>query len=100
IFAGASHMNNILLCGGLMVPVLFQDILMLFPLGVYVDRPVTLMEVTPGYPQPEIWDTYKKILDKSDETNTRIEYENRFSFYDRSKKAYAIVTTSEKSLYA
>lgn len=99
-FPGASHTNNLIRCDGLMVPELLQDILKLFPLDVYVDSPVTLMEVTPGDPQPEIWDTYKKILDKSDETNTRIEYENRFSFYDRSKKAYAIVTTSEKSLYA
>lgn len=99
-FPGASHTNNLIRCDGLMVPELLQDILKLFPLDVYVDSPVTLMEVTPGDPQPEIWDTYKKILDKSDEKNTRIEYENRFSFYDRSKKAYAIVTTSEKSLYA
>jgi len=99
-FPGASHTNNLIRCDGLMVPELLQDILKLFPLDVYVDSPVTLMEVTPGDPQPEIWDTYKKVLDKSDEKNTRIEYENRFSFYDRSKKAYAIVTTSEKSLYA
>lgn len=99
-FPGASHTNNLIRCDGLMVPELLQDILELFPLDVYVDSPVTLMEVTPGDPQPEIWDTYKKVLDKSDEKNTRIEYENRFSFYDRSKKAYAIVTTSEKSLYA
>ena len=99
-FPGASHTNNLIRCDGLMVPELLQDILKLFPLDVYVDSPVTLMEVTPSDPRPEIWDTYKKILDKSDEKNTRIEYENRFSFYDRSKKAYAIVTTSEKSLYA
>lgn len=99
-FPGASHTNNLIRCDGLMVPELLQDILKLFPLDVYVDSPVILMEVTPGDPQPEIWDTYKKVLDKSDEKNTRIEYENRFSFYDRSKKAYAIVTTSEKSLYA
>lgn len=99
-FPGASHTNNLIRCDGLMVPELLQDILKLFPLDVYVDSPVTLMEVTPSDPRPEIWDTYKKILDKSDEKNTRIEYENRFSFYDCSKKAYAIVTTSEKSLYA
>src|SRR5699024_4905392 len=90
-FPGASHTNNLIRWDGLMVPELLQDMLKLFPLDVYVDSPVTLMEVTPGDPQTEIWDTYKKILDKSDETNTRIEYENRFSFYDRSKKAYAIV---------
>src|SRR5699024_5454898 len=81
---------------GLMVPELLQDILELFPLDVYVDSPVTLMEVAPGDPQPEIWETYKEILDKSGEKNTRMEYEDRFSFYDRSKKAHAIVTTREK----
>src|SRR5699024_8158783 len=49
-FPGASHTNNLIRCDGLMVPELLQDILKLFPLDVYVDSPVTLMEVTPGDP--------------------------------------------------
>lgn len=99
-FPGASHTNNLIRGDGLMVPELLQDILELFPLDAYVDSPVALMEVTQGDPQPEIWDTYKEILKNSAEKHTNIEFEDRFSFYERSKKAYAIVTTSERSLYA
>ncbi|MDD6236983.1 MAG: RbsD/FucU domain-containing protein, partial [Clostridiales bacterium] len=30
----------------------------------------------------------------------RIENVERFAFYERAKKAYAVITTSEKALYA
>ena len=48
------------------VPELLDAILKLIPLDAYVEKPVALMEVVPGdtCPTPEIWDVYKKILQK------------------------------------
>lgn len=100
-FPGASHADNLVRCDGLMIPELLESILELLPLDTYTKCPVTLMEVVKGDSyKPEIWDTYKEILINSGEENTKIELLERFAFYERSKKAYAIVTTSEKSLYA
>lgn len=89
-------------CDGHGVPELLDAILTVFPLDTYVDKPVSLMEVMPGdNVETPIWDTYKEIIQKHDnrgeETVGTIE---RFKFYDEAKKAYAIIATGEKSLYA
>ncbi|CEQ20293.1 RbsD/FucU family protein [Paraclostridium sordellii] len=89
-------------CDGHGVPELLDAILTVFPLDTYVDKPVSLMEVMPGdNVETPIWDTYKEIIQKHDnrgeETVGTIE---RFKFYDEAKKAYAIIATGEKELYA
>ncbi|CEQ05948.1 fucose isomerase [Paeniclostridium sordellii] len=89
-------------CDGHGVPELLDAILTVFPLDTYVDNPVSLMEVMPGdNVETPIWDTYKEIIQKHDnrgeETIGTIE---RFKFYDEAKKAYAIIATGEKALYA
>ncbi|WP_270642044.1 RbsD/FucU family protein [Paraclostridium sordellii] len=89
-------------CDGHGVPELLDAILTVFPLDTYADKPVSLMEVMPGdNVETPIWDTYKEIIQKHDnrgeETIGTIE---RFKFYDEAKKAYAIIATGEKALYA
>lgn len=81
------------------VPEMLDAILQLFPLDTYVEAPVALMEVVPGDPVvPVIWDEFKEIIEKRDPA--KIEYMERFSFYERAKKAYAIIATGEKAIYA
>jgi len=100
-FPGASHARNLVRCDGVNIPELLEAILELFPLDTYSENSVSLMKVVDGDPyQPEIWDTYKTILEESREENINTERLERFAFYERSKQAFAIVTTSEKSLYA
>ena len=89
-------------CDGHGVPELLEAILEVFPLDTYIEKPVNLMEVVPGDTvETPIWDTYKEIVSKydnrGDEAVGNIE---RFAFYEESKKAYAIVATGEKALYA
>ena len=89
-------------CDGHGVAELLDAILTVFPLDTYIDKPVNLMEVLPGDDvETPIWDTYKEIIQKHDnrgaETVGTIE---RFKFYDEAKKAYAIIATGEKALYA
>ena len=45
-----------------------------------------------------IWEEYKKII--ADHTDKDPVFLERFEFYDRAKKAYAIVATGESALYA
>ena len=99
-FPSASNAKRLVRADGLSVPPLLDDILTLFPLDTYVEFPVLLMDVVPGDAVvPAIWDTYKEIVAKHQPTakTTAIE---RFAFYERAKKAYGIVATSERALYA
>ena len=85
------------------VPELLDAILGLFPLDSYIDSPVKLMEVMKGdpTPPPEIWASYEEIVAKHDERGKDcIGHVERFAFYDLAKKAYCIIATGEKAVYA
>jgi L-fucose mutarotase len=98
-FPKHAHPANVVRLDGHGVPEILDAILRFFPLDPYVDAPVALMAVTPGDPVvPTIWDTYRAIIKKNDDK--KIEEIERFDFYERSRKAYAVITTSEKAIYA
>jgi L-fucose mutarotase len=100
-FPAASIAQRLVRSDGLDIPLLLDAILTVFPLDQYVERPVALMEVVPGDPyQPVIWEEYRSIIKKSEATFTDFEYVERFAFYERSKKAYAVLASSELALYA
>ncbi len=83
------------------VPALLDAVLELMPLDQYSEKPAALMQVVPGDPcVPTIWEEYKAILEKHKADSTAIEMEERFAFYERAKKAYAIVATGEQAIYA
>ncbi len=82
------------------IPQLLEAILTLMPLDEYIELPVALMQVTPGDPVvPTIWEEYKAIIDRFEPKHNGIEYMERFAFYERAKKAYAIVATGETAIY-
>ena len=59
------------------------------------------MEVVPGDPvKPVIWDEYRSIVSKYDQNATNFDHVERFAFYERAKKAYAVIATGEEALYA
>ncbi|MBR2100747.1 MAG: L-fucose mutarotase [Eubacterium sp.] len=84
------------------VPEILDAVLALIPLDQYYATPVALMEVVKGdtVPTPVIWNEYDKILKNRTPENCEIEYMERFAFYERAKKAYAIIATSEEAVYA
>ncbi len=93
---------KVIRCDGHGVPEILDAILKVFPLDIYVDQPVNLMEVVPGDDvETPIWDTYKEIVAKYDERGEKaVGNIERFAFYEEAKTAYAIIATSEKALYA
>ena len=100
-FPAVSIAQRLVRSDGNMVPELLEAVLRFFPLDPYVEAPVALMQVVPGDTyKPTIWDTYKKIIQKFPNKNSAIENVERFAFYERAKKAFAVVATSETSLYA
>ena len=84
------------------VPEILDAVLNLIPLDTYTEKPVALMEVVKGDTcgTPEIWSTYEEILNKYEPTHHEIDYTERFAFYERAKKAYLIIATGEKAIYA
>jgi L-fucose mutarotase len=100
-FPAASHANRLVRCDGHSIPELLEAILQLFPLDTYVEYPVGLMAVVPGDPvETPIWQTYEAIVHNSQKRPISFEHIERFAFYERAKKAYAIVATGESALYA
>ena len=69
------------------------------PLDTYVDAPVSLMDNGDPDNRPEIWATYKEIVEKN-EGDKNIGLIERFDFYDKAKNAFAIVATGETAIYA
>lgn len=87
---------RLILCDGLPIPNLLKQILELFPLDQYVPSPVGLMDLVDndkkkGLVVP-IWDEYKKIIGN----DVQFEMVERFAFYERAKKAFAIVRMYQK----
>ncbi len=100
-FPAASMAQRLVRADGHDVPEMLEAVLKFFPLDIYVENAAGLMEVVPGdSTKPTIWDTYRKILTKSGEKFSDFEFIERFEFYERAKKAYAVVATSESALYA
>jgi len=100
-FPAFAYSSKIVRLDGLEIPNILKAILNLIPLDIYVKHPVSLMQVVPGDEiLPTIWDDYEKIIEESNEPFNEFEFIDKFGFYERAKKAYATVTTSESALYA
>lgn len=100
-FPAAMKARQLIRCDGHSVVDLLEAILPFFPLDTYVQAPVGLMSVVEGdNVKPDIWDKYKQVISKYEGQDVDIEYIERFEFYKRAEKAYAIVATSEKAQYA
>ncbi len=86
---------------GIPIPALLDAVLELFPIDTFVPQPVKLMQVVPGDDYvPEVVEDYKKILAKHGVSEDKIEYLERFDFYDHTDTAYCVVATGETARYA
>ena len=100
-FPKFAHPANVIRLDGHGIPEILDAILKFMPLDPYVEHPTILMEVLPNDPyKPEIWPVYREIGKKYEKDGLREETIDKFTFYERAKKAYAVVTTSEGALYA
>ncbi len=98
-FPAATNAQRLVRLDGHGVPEILDAILKLMPLDTYVDAPVSLMDNGDPDNRPEIWTTYKEIVEKN-EGDKNIGLIERFDFYDKAKNAFAIVATGETAIYA
>lgn len=100
-FPAASIAQRLIQLDGHNVPEVLEARSKFLPLDIYVENPVGLMEVVRGDNiKPVIWDEYRKILVESNEPFKEFEFIERFAFYERAKKSFAVIATSESALYA
>ena len=100
-FPAAAYAQRLVRCDGHGIPELLEAILKFFPLDPYVPAPVSLMQVVQGdMAATSIWDRYREIIERNEPVNYSFEYVERFAFYERAKKAFAVVASGEKALYA
>ena len=98
-FPAASMAQRLVRLDGHGVPEILDAVLKLMPLDTYVECPVALMDNGADGDEPPIWNEYKKIVTEN-EGEKKFQLEERFAFYDRAKKAYAVVATGETAIYA
>lgn len=111
------HTDEIVICDGNMpaysvgkrvirldghgVPDILRAVLEYFPLDSKTEKPVALCDW--DGPKADIWDTYKEIIEGSEEAER---FKAGFAmipdpeFMDKVKNAYCLVATSEKALAA
>ena len=98
-FPAETYGQRVIRADGLGGEEMLDAVLSLIPLDTYATENFILMETVAGDPTPTIWEKYYAIAQKHDD-NMRASNLERFAFYERAKKAYAVIATSEGAIYA
>lgn len=100
-FPSASMAKKLIRYDGVKIKPLLKDVLKLFPLD-YIKEPVTLMEIPKESDYTgDISNDYRIITQKATEAFViELNYEKREDFYERARKAYAIIATGETERFA
>lgn len=99
-FPGNSFNSRIIRADGIKIPDLLEAILPLFELDAYVDHPLIMMSAVKGdIIDPSVDQNYMKSIIITNPDVPAIERIDRFDFYERTKKAFAVVMTGETAKY-
>lgn len=99
-FPAETYNNRVLRADGVRIPELLEAILALLELDSYVPDPLLMMAAEPGDElDPIVEKKYLESIHISNPTITKIERINRFKFYERTKSAFAVVSTGETAKY-
>ncbi|QJC52684.1 L-fucose mutarotase [Paenibacillus albicereus] len=99
-FPAASTAARLIRADGHGIPELLEAILTLLPVDTYVPQPAAVMAAVPGDPPaPAVWERYRELLRLHERREVGIAELERFAFYERAGRAYAVVATSEPAPY-
>ncbi|GAB4368188.1 MAG: L-fucose mutarotase [Spirochaetales bacterium] len=100
-FPGDSCNSRVIRADGIRIPDLLDGILRLINLDSYVPHPLVMMAPVPGDElDPEVERSYRTVIDRLWPGTPPIERIERFAFYERAKKAFAVVMTGETVKYS
>jgi L-fucose mutarotase len=100
-FFPAESMNSrVVRADGVRMAPLLDGILSLMNLDTYAEAPVIMMAPAPGdAPEPSVEKAYRAVIDKKWPGTPPTQYLERFAFYERSHKAFAVLITGETVKY-
>ncbi|MDR0442775.1 MAG: L-fucose mutarotase [Treponema sp.] len=99
-FPGDSVNPKVIRADGIKIPALLNGILALINLDAYVPHPVVMMAPVSGDSLDTAVETsYRAAINKRWPDTPPIERIERFAFYERAKKAFAVVMTGETVKY-
>lgn len=99
-FAGDALNARVIRADGIGIPELLDGILRLINLDDFVETPLTMMQPTHGDSiDPEVERGYREVIDRYWPDTPAIARMERFAFYERAKKAFAVVMTGETAKY-
>lgn len=99
-FPGYTFNKNVLRLDGVKIPALLSGVLPLFELDSYTASPLVMMDAVKGDElDPKVEESYLKSIHVTNPNIPPIVRIDRFDFYDRAKKAFAIVLTGELAKY-
>ena len=99
-FPAVSHAQRLVRLDGADLPAAVEAVLHLMPLDTFVDNPAQRMQqVHAPNEVPAVQQECQAVIDRMEGKNVPLEGISRFDFYDRARKAYAIVYTTESRPY-
>lgn len=99
-FPAAANARNLIRADGIGAAAMLDAVLHLIPLDQYDANNFVLMQKCEGdTADTSIWNEYEAVLKKY-EPDAVVSFEERFAYYERAKKAYAVIATGEEKQYA
>ncbi len=99
-FPASSIGIPVLRADGLQIAPLLDAVLPLFELDSYVSDPIVMMAPVQGDTlDASLLQRYRAAIEKHAPDAPETEFIDRFDFYDRAKKAFAVVITGETGKY-
>jgi L-fucose mutarotase len=99
-FPADSTAQRLIRLPGIDASTALRSILTVFPLDQYVAKPAAVMAVVDDpHATPDSVKEFQSVLDLANSGPVGMERIERFAFYDRARKTYAIVATGERRLF-
>jgi L-fucose mutarotase len=99
-FPGNSCNSRVIRADGIKIVPLLEGILSLINLDYAVPHPAAMMAAGAGDSlDPSVEISYRMVIDRLWPGTPPIEFVERFAFYERTKRAYAVVMTGETVKY-
>ncbi len=99
-FPSANYGQRLVRLDGHGVPEILRAVLQLFPLDRFEANAFLMKKAEGDETKTPIWETYREVASKGDVYFKGFDFIERFAFYERAKKAYAVIATGESALYA
>lgn len=93
--------DHVIRADGLQIPDLLDALLPLFELDTYDPAPAITMDAVEGDSlDPKVEGSYAGMIAKHSELNPKISRLERYAYYERVRKAHAVVATGDTNKYA